>query len=613
MKLPKKTELAVLGLSLLLMTVCFAKTDAELKRTELEKEVDRLQDVTEGQKSLTELPVTEDAGPYFSVKELQISGNELITTEELLKNMPLVYIVSKQEGDIIVKQRYDFSVIDEIIRKPGTTCQVSLKTIQGLTKFILSIYQDRGYAGIYVFVPAEAVEGEARLVNQILPIEVLEGKVAQLKIGRYDFDRQKLAEGFLKDSLIWSWSPAQTGQVIQKNELDDFVSLLNLNPDRYIAAVISRSDKPDALDLTYDIYEVNPWHWYIQVDNAGTKDRQWFPRIGLINTNLTGNDDRFNVMYQTAWEKGIEDDYSVFGNYNFPLFIPQLRLNIYGGYSQFDIKPQEAAGINFIGNGSFYGTILSYNVFQMDDWFFDVTGSYSHEESKVTPSLGLSSDVDMDLWGVGVNIHHSDDISNTSIGLNRNERMGGSDRADFVLARPNAEPDFTIYSVSASHNQYLEEAKINRISGSFRMITSDERLVPAKETTFGGLYTVRGYEEDEIVADGGIIVSGQYEFDLVKYMEFTDEDTTDLQEEQQEEIEIKKLAPLAFFDYGRAKIKHPISTEKGTQTLYSVGAGLIMDVGDNFTGSVYYGWPLRDTDDTDKGDGRFNFNLIMRW
>lgn len=46
---------------------------------------------------------------------------------------------------------------------------MSLKTIQGLTKYVLSIYQEEGYAGIYVYIPVEAVEGTDKLVDKILP------------------------------------------------------------------------------------------------------------------------------------------------------------------------------------------------------------------------------------------------------------------------------------------------------------------------------------------------------------------------------------------------------------------------------------------------------------
>ena len=358
---------------------------------------------------------------------------------------------------------------------------------------------------------------------------------------------------------------------------------------------------------------VNPLHWYLQVDNAGTKDRQWAPRLGVINTNLTGIDDRFSAMYQAPWEKGIEDEYSVFGSYDFPVFTPQLRLNVYAGYSQFDITPDGGAGINFIGNGSFYGGRLSYNVFQINNWFVDVTGMLSYERSRVTPSLGLESDVDMDLWGTGINVHRLDDMSNTSFAFNMSRSMGGSSQSEFELARQDTDPDFTIYNFTGSHSQYLDPNKIGRLSGSFRMITSDERLVPAKMTTFGGLYSVRGYEEDEIVADGGILVSGQYEFDLVKQGEGMENGGTESEERQKEKPWLRKLAPLAFIDYGRAKIKDPVVGEQEIRELCSVGGGIIVELGDNFSGGIYYGWPIRGTDETDKGDGRLNVSLIMRW
>jgi len=280
--------------------------------------------------------------------------------------------------------------------------------------------------------------------------------------------------------------------------------------------VISRGTEPNALNLTYDVYETSPWHWYVQADDSGTKDRQWNPRAGFINTNLTGKDDRFSVMYQAPWERGIEEEYAVFGSYDIPIITPRLRLNLYSGYSQFDIP---ASGISFLGNGSFSGSTLSYNLLQARGWFFDVTGSLSSERSKVTPSLGIASDVDMELWGVGLNIHRSDDMSDSSLTFNRTENMGGSGRSRFEESRLGADPDFSIYSLAINHSRYLDSARVNRISGSFRSVMSDERLVPAKMTTFGGLYSVRGYEEDEVVADGGMLISVQYKFDQVKSYE----------------------------------------------------------------------------------------------
>ena len=616
MSLSRRTTILAVTLFLFLVTPCLAQTSIQQERkAELERVLEKLRKKAEDKTSLVGLTFPEDTSQRFLVKELRISGNDSISTAELLEELPFAYTISEKIDDTDIEQVYDFRVLHDVILAPGQEREVSLKTIQGLTKYVLSIYQEEGYAGIYVYIPNEAVQGTA-LVDNVLPVEVLEGKIAEIAVERYDFKRQEMEKGFLKESALKTWSPVKEGEVIQKNKVDDFVKLLNLNPDRYVSAVISRSADPNALNLTYDVYEANPWHWYVQVDNSGTEERQWSPRIGLTNTNFTGIDDRLSAMYQAPWDSGIAENYALFGTYDFPLLTPRLRLNFYGGHSEFDVTPQ-GGPFNFLGRGSFYGSILSYNVFQMDSWFVDVTGSLSQENSKVTPTLGLESDVDMDLWGVGVNIHRSDNMSNTSLIFNMNKSMGGSSKDEFNDARSNADPDFTIYNFSATHSQYLETSKVNRVSASFRLITSDERLVPAKMTTFGGFYSVRGYEEDEIVADGGILMSGQYEFDLVKHSESLEnrEATSEAGSEEAQDNKpwLRKLAPLAFIDFGRAKIKSPLVAEKGTQELCSLGVGTIAELGDNFSAGIYYGWPLRGTEDTDKGDGRLNFSCIYRF
>ena len=612
MSLSRSVAILTVTLLLFLVIPCLAQNPAQQERkAELERVLEKLREKAEDKTSSAELTFPEDSSQRFVVKELRISGNDLISTAKLLENLPLAYTLTEQKDDTTFEQIYDFRVLHDVILNPGQEREVSLNTIQGLTKYVLSVYQDEGYAGIYVYIPAAAVRG-TELVEKILPIEILEGKIAKISVERYDFERQDVEKGFLNGSVLESWSPLKEGEAIQKNKLDNFVRLLNLNPDRYVSAVISRSAEPNALNLTYDVYELNPWHLYAQVDNSGTDERQWSPRVGVTNTNLTGMDDRFSALYQAPWESGIDDNYALFGSYDLPILTPRLRVNFYGGYSEFDVTPQSGP-FNFLGRGSFYGSVLSYNVFQIDNWFIDVTGSLSQENSKVTPALGLASDVDMDLWSVGVYIHRLDDMSNTSLTLSRVESMGGSSTNDFAAARLDADPDFTIYNFGASHSQYLETSRVNRVSGSFRWITSNERLVPAKMTTFGGFYSVRGYEEDEIVADGGMLMSGQYEFDLVKHSESIENRQANSDQTQATKPWLRKLAPLAFIDFGRAKIKSPVVGERRIRELCSIGVGTIFEIEDNFSAGIYYGWPLRGTDETDKGDGRLNFSCVYRF
>ena len=561
------------------------------------------------------LNLPEDTSPHFTINELRISGNTLISTDELLNNLPQIYNASKkliQQAD--PGELYDLRPLHYIVLNPGQPQEVSRRTLQGFTQYILSIYQSRGYAGIYVYIAAQAVQGSVRLQDGILPVEIVEAEISEINITSYNTERERVEKGKLRSSVIEDWSPVKVGQVVNKKELDYFVNLLNLNPDRHVSAVISRSSEPNTLALGYDIYEADPWHYYIQVDNSGTEERQWAPRMGLSNTNLTGIDDRLNGLFQAPWESGIEDNYLLFGSYEFPVFTPRIYFSVFGGQSKFDTTP-EGGPLNFLGRGSFHGGMLRFNVFQINGWFLDIANSLSYEKSKVTPLLFKTqeSDVEMHLWTVGVGLHRSDDISNTSVRFNRVQSVDGSTRSRFAKARQDADPDFNIYTLSAAYSQYLDPDKVQRFSSSFRWITTDERLAPSKMTTFGGLYSVRGYEEDEIVADKGTLMSFQYEFDLVQYSKLGNGSDNESNKVQNNELSLNKLAPLAFFDFGRAKIEDTVAGEKKTQELCSIGLGLLADVGDDFSAGIYYGWPLRSTIETDEGSGRFGFSFIKRF
>jgi hemolysin activation/secretion protein len=538
-----------------------------------------------------------------------------------LEDLPLVYNVSDkplqeaEPGDL-----YDLRVLHDIIHEPGKVHEVSRRTMHGFIEYLLSVYRSHDYAGIYVYISADAVGEDVELADEVLPVEVVEAKVSEITVTPYNLKREKAEKGILRSSLVKDWSPVKIGQVVNDKVLDDYVNLLNLNPDRYVSAVVSRGSEPDSLALGYDVYEANPWHFYIQADNAGATERQWAPRVGIINTNLTGRDDKLSAVYQVALDS-VQDNYSTFASYEFPLFDPRLRLSLYGGRNEFDISGGWG-GIDFLGKGSFYGSILRWNVLQVNEWFFNFMTSLSREKSEFTPSLypTMGSDLDIDLWAIGASIYRSNEQSNTSFGFDHVQSIGGSPQRKFwdsstipgTGARTNAKRDFSIYTLSGAHSQYLDTNKIQRLSGSLRWIIPDARLAPSKMTTFGGLYSVRGYEEDEIVADGGMLLSAQYEFDLVKYSSSMTESESE-SEETAEKPWLRKLALLAFTDYGRAKTEDPVPGEKETEELSSVGIGTAVEIGDNLNAAIYYGFPLKSTTDTEKGHGRWSFSFVLRW
>jgi len=578
-----------------------------------------------------------DESPRYQVREIQIIGNTLLSDKELLEDMPLSYRQKRPGGE---SELYDFWVLHNILADAGQPQQVSSRTMEGLTRYVLARYRSRGFAGVYVYIGAEAVAGGAQLADDILRVHVVETRVAAIDIDRQSLESTDPNEddprvgmsnyrfwlpGFgpvrrqhagLKEDLLKSWSPVQAGQVIPNKKLERFVAVLNTNPDRYVSAVVSASDEPNAVDLTYEIREGDPWHFYAQVDNAGTKDRQWSPRVGLVNTNVTGRDDRLALMYQLDVEAP-DENYAGFANYEFPLLTPRLRLGFYGGYSRFDIGTEATGGImSFLGDGSFAGVTLRYSVMKYRDWLFDLTGSLSSERSRVQPSLGVDTDVDLQLFGVGFQIRRTADLSHTVFSFERLQNYDGSDVDAFEAARIGTGPDFVKYSASALRRQFIDPNKLHEIRVRLTGITSDERLTPAKMTTFGGLYTVRGYKEDEIVADGGVLASLEYRYDLTKALRGERDAGSGPEGRRSSLVDVSLLG---FTDYGRPEIKDPERGEFDTQDMWGVGLGTVFQVGDDFQAGIYHGWALRKTERgdgsiiTDSGHSQWNFNFIYRW
>ncbi len=254
-------------------------------------------------------------------------------------------------------------------------------------------------------------------------------------------------------------------------------------------------------------------------------------------------------------------------------------------------------------------------MYQKNDWFFDVLGGLSYQQSKVSPTLFpefFTTDIWMYMWDWGVEISKTDDMTDTTLAYNQSGAIDTSHESEMNASRQGVGTDFTIYTVSARHSRYLDRSKIQRLTGSFQWITSDKRLPAAKMTSFGGMYSVRGYDEYEITADGGILASVQYEYDLVRknQVEMYGEPITG---SDVRKPFLKKLAPLGFVDYGLAKIEDPIGAEQYDRELCSVGGGVITELGDNFTGTVYYGYPLINTDETRTGKGRLNVGFLLRW
>jgi hypothetical protein len=96
----------------------------------------------------------------YEIRAIQLIGNTLIQTEEVLGDIPLIF---RYKDDITMSSRvYDLYALKKAVLLPGQSQRVTQESIQGLTQYILSLYKAKGFGGIYVYVPAEIVKEDEK-------------------------------------------------------------------------------------------------------------------------------------------------------------------------------------------------------------------------------------------------------------------------------------------------------------------------------------------------------------------------------------------------------------------------------------------------------------------
>jgi hemolysin activation/secretion protein len=131
---------------------------------------------------------------------------------------------------------------------------------------------------------------------------------------------------------------------------------------------------------------------------------------------------------------------------------------------------------------------------------------------------------------------------------------------------------------------------------------SQDPLFPLEQIAIGGLETVRGYRENELVRDNGIILSAETRIPVFRFA------APALPQRARDNV--IRVAP--FVDWGRGWNSGQPTPEP--RSISSVGLGLLWDIGDLATAQLYYGRALRNihNSDHDLQDDGIHFRVTTR-
>ena len=125
-------------------------------------------------------------------------------------------------------------------------------------------------------------------------------------------------------------------------------------------------------------------------------------------------------------------------------------------------------------------------------------------------------------------------------------------------------------------------------------------LLPMEKFEIGGFSSVRGYRENQITSDNGIIASAELRIPLTELkIPYLSEKTGE---------GLIQICP--FFDFGHAW--NTDGPDPENNTIYSSGLGLRWFVNKQINASIYWGWAWKDikgATDYDLQDDGFHFQV----
>ena len=499
-----------------------------------------------------ELSVSEPVPDYsdrFFIREIKILGNTVLQPEidQIVADSRLKYRTATFEDLVCLRSR------------------------------ITQLYIDKGYVTSGAFLV-----NNQDLSNGIVTIQVVEGELEEIAIAGLD----RLSESYLRSRLQLA---AQ--KPLNKDDLETELQLLVLNPlFETVDAELTAGQKAGSNVLLLDIQQANSFTTSIGVDNYRAPSIGEFQgSVSLGHGNLLGFGDRLYAQY--GFTEGL-DIYNT--SYTIPWNAYDGTIGFSYDNSDSGIIEEEFRDLDIDSETETY----SFNLRQ------PLTRNPNQEFT-----LGLGLDLRRRNTSLGgepfsFSVGPENGQSKTTV-LKFSQDWVRRDVSTVLAAR--SQFNFGIDAFDATINntgtdgkffawqgqfQWVEQLSprvllITRVGGQF----TDDSLLSLERFSLGGVNTVRGYQENQLVTDSGVL------------------GTVELSIPVTENPNTLQLNPFIEFGTGWNN-EEP---DPDDATIASVGLGVNWNVGAGFLLNVDYGIPLLDVDDEGDSLQENGFHVSLRY
>ncbi|MCP4688332.1 MAG: ShlB/FhaC/HecB family hemolysin secretion/activation protein [Desulfobacterales bacterium] len=458
------------------------------------------------------------------------------------------------------------------ILAPYENREITAEELQEVKSDLTRYYIANGYVNSGAMIP------DQKLNNGVVVVRIIEGRLAGMTISgagrlRIGYIRSRIERGVDFEN-----------EPLNVHELHKSLKLLKQDPRiENVNAELGPGLRPGEADLKIAVDEARAWRAGMAFNNYNSPSiGSYRGEIHVGHMNLTGWGDSLDLNY--ALTEGLNDYWL---NYTIPVTRWDATITLEGKRSEstvvaalfkdLDIGSQTTTWsvnvrhpfIKTLTTELALGLMLEKNknrVFLLDE-NFSYSGSHDGENKETVLRFTQQ-------WVKRGNDQVFALFSSLNFGLD----MLGATVLDY-------EPDGEFFSW-VGQCQYVRKLKTldSRILLRLNVQLSNDPLLPVEKMAIGGHSTVRGYRENQMTTDNGVVAGVEWRAPITTLkIPGISKETSD-----------GKLEIAPFFDYGNGwNTDRPHPDPRG---VYSVGVGLRWYAGKRLQVEIYWGRALEDVE-----------------
>ncbi|TVQ47730.1 MAG: ShlB/FhaC/HecB family hemolysin secretion/activation protein [Gloeocapsa sp. DLM2.Bin57] len=431
---------------------------------------------------------------------------------------------------------------------------------------ITRLYYEQGYITSGAFIPPQTITD-----NQ-LTIQVIEGKIENIEI----IGLNRLKHGYIRKRINLA-TPAP----VNLEKLLNALQLLQLDPlIASLSAELSPGVAPGSSILLLEVTEARAVELLLSFDNYRNPSVGTERLLGqLTHYNLTGYGDRFNLRYYIT-EGGDSIDELSYGFFVNPsngtitlrhrrsqsevITSPFAQLDLDSRYRQYQISyrqpirqtPNQQLAIGITADWQQSNTTILNIPFPIargseEDGYSRIFAlrffqEYIYRNSQEVFLVNSQFNLGLDTFNATINVEGPDS-------------------------------QFFSWQGQLQYLRLLNRDTTLLVRGDIQL--TPDSLLSLEQYSLGGVYSVRGYPQDALIADNGLFLSTEVRFNLAKIPNWN---------------ATLQLGP--FIDFGTVWNSDDFPLIKNT--LASTGLTVQFLVGDKFRAKLDYGIPLIDLNNT---------------